>query len=291
MAGQAPLAAAVVAALYVTLSRKIDRVERRIDALERRAELVERHVGAVERQTGEVGKRLDAIDARVSAVERHVVEIRGRLDAVEKHMGEVRGRLDALDARVSAVEKQAAAIGGRLDTLEARVSAVEKQTVEMRGRLDAIEAQVSEVRRRLDEIAGRVESLASDAKLMARALGLFNTALLEMLSSKGALSEAEVRALRGYLSFTPRAASRYYTEEVRRRIAEILRAFDEGRITAAEVVELQQIAKLIEMEWRETGREDLLDYYVKLVMFIAVLRGRLYAEGKLPPEEFSRPWL
>jgi len=110
---------------------------------------------------------------------------------------------------------------------------------------------------------------------------------LEVSSAKGVFSNAEAKALSGYLSLIPSVKSRYYTEEVRRRLAEIIKAVSEDRYTAAEVKELQHIAKLIEMEWRETGREDLLDYYVKLTMLIAIL----FAEGKLPLEEYLRGWL
>jgi hypothetical protein len=56
----------------------------------------------------------------------------------------------------------------------------------------------------------------------------------------------------------------------------------EGKYGVAELKES------IYAEWRESGREGLLDYYTRLTMLIAAMRGRLAARGRPPPEELWR---
>jgi hypothetical protein len=73
--------------------------------------------------------------------------------------------------------------------------------------------------------------------------------------------------LRGVLrTLTPVARSRYYTEEVRRRLLELLDK-DVESYTWDEVAELERIAKAIYQEYIATGREDLLEYYPKLMFY------------------------
>jgi hypothetical protein len=81
--------------------------------------------------------------------------------------------------------------------------------------------------------------------------------------------------LRGVLrTLTPVARSRYYTEEVRRRLLELLDK-DVESYTWDEVAELEKIAEAIYKEYEATGREDLLNYYPKLRMYIAIIQGLL----------------
>ena len=201
----------------------------------------------------ELHKEVGELEKRVEMVERGVEELGRRVGTVEKGVEELKGLFGGLEKRVEMVERG----------------------------VKALESEVSGIGARLEEAVG-------EFKLVARVFQGYNSTLLEVLAAKGVFSSAEVKALGGYLSLIPSARSRYYTEEVRQRLSEIIKAVLEDRYTAAEVKELQHIAKLIEMEWRETGREDLLDYYVKLTMLIAMLRGRLFAEGKLPLEEYLR---
>ena len=72
---------------------------------------------------------------------------------------------------------------------------------------------------------------------------------------------------------------RYFTEEVRQRLIEILKGVKEGSYTAADVKELRRTSELIEKEGWENSRRDLLDYDFKLQMLIAILEGRLIARG------------
>lgn len=112
----------------------------------------------------------------------------------------------------------------------------------------------------------------------------FGDALITVLQSKGLLSNGEVHVLRTYLrTVTPTASSRYYTEEVRRRLLELLdKPLDE--YTWEDVYELEKIAELMFREGCETGRDDLVSYSGKLRFFIAVLKGTLLRKGKLPKQ-------
>jgi uncharacterized coiled-coil protein SlyX len=171
---------------------------------------------------------------------------------------ELRGlerRMGALEARVSAVEARIGAVETRIDRLERRVDGIE-------GLLGALREQVGEIGRRVDSLERRMDSLEGQ-------LGAVREKLEE-------------------LGTAPHAPSRYYTEEVRRRLIEVLKAVEEGKYGVAELKELERIAGLIYAEWRESGREDLLDYHTRLTMLIAMMRGRLAAQGRLPLEELWR---
>jgi hypothetical protein len=112
-----------------------------------------------------------------------------------------------------------------------------------------------------------------------RALQGFGETLIEFLAAKGVVSEPERVALRGFLATAlPPARSKYYTEEVRRRLLELLEKDD---VTAEDVRELDRISDLIYKEYLETGREDLIKYYYKLRVYIALLAGLLRSKAKL----------
>jgi hypothetical protein len=138
--------------------------------------------------------------------------------------------------------------------------------------------------RELQEIKELNERIAERLNRLEWAFQNFGSVLLDVLTAKGVMSTTEMKALAGYLKTPPPARSRYYTEEVRRRLIEILTTVEEEKFTPGDVRELQRIAKLIEKEYEETRREDLIAYYYKLQMLIAMLRGTLRAQGKWPPE-------
>jgi hypothetical protein len=115
---------------------------------------------------------------------------------------------------------------------------------------------------------------------LVRTFQIYNSTLLKVLSSKGVLTEAEAEALSSHLLCVPPAKSKFFTEEVRQRLIEILKGVKEGRYTVADVKELKRISKLIEKEGWENNRRDLLDYNLKLQMLIAILEGRLIARGE-----------
>ncbi|MGC8584211.1 MAG: hypothetical protein ACP5MH_10890 [Thermoproteus sp.] len=138
---------------------------------------------------------------------------------------------------------------------------IESVRVELGGRIDRIEARVEELARGLVQVR---ESFYG-----------YQNALIDFLAAKGLITEPEAVLLRGTLrALVPLAKSRYYTEEVRRRLIELLDK-DLKDYTWEDVAELERIAEAIDKEAWETGREDLFKYYPKLVMYIAIVRGLL----------------
>jgi len=257
MLGQAPLVAAAVAVLYVLFSREIGRVEMRI--------------GRLEGQIGELGGRLDRLEERVGRLEDRVGNLENRVGKLESRMGALEDRMGRLEDRVGNLEN-------RVGKLESRMGALEDRMGRLEDRVGNLESQIGDLGGRMDKIE---EQLAS----LGRSFQIYNSTLLKVLSTKGVLTGVEAEALAGYLSLVPPARSKYYTEEVRQRLIELIKAVREGRYTAADVRELGRIAELMEKEWEETGRRDLLDYYLKLQMLVAILEGILVSRGEWPREE------
>ena len=116
------------------------------------------------------------------------------------------------------------------------------------------------------------------------ALQGFGVTLIEFLAAKRVVSEPERVALRGFLAaMLPPVRSKYYTEEVRRRLLELLEKDD---VTADDLRELDKLSELIYKEYLETGREDLVKYYYKLRAYIALLAGLLRSKAG---QEGSKP--
>jgi polyhydroxyalkanoate synthesis regulator phasin len=178
----------------------------------------------------------------------------------------------------------------RIDKLEERVAKLEERTSKIEERLGRVESDVAELKGRvgrLEEQLGRVEGHVGQ---LVKAFQIYNSTLLKVLSSKGVLTETEAEALSSHLLYVPPAKSKYFTEEVRQRLIEILKGVKEGRYTAADVKELKRISELIEKEGWENNRRDLLDYNLKLQMLIAILEGRLIARGEWRPEWDLEDW-
>lgn len=178
----------------------------------------------------------------------------------------------------------------RIDKLEERVAKLEERTSKIEERLGRVESDVAELKGRvgrLEEQLGRVEGQVGQ---LVKAFQIYNSTLLKVLSSKGVLTETEAEALSSHLLYVPPAKSKYFTEEVRQRLIEILKGVKEGRYTAADVKELKRISELIEKEGWENNRRDLLDYNLKLQMLIAILEGRLIARGEWRPEWDLEDW-
>ncbi len=257
MLGQAPLVAAAVAVLYVLFSREIGRVEMR--------------VGRLEGQIGELGGRLERLEGRVGRLEDRVGKLESRMGALEDRMGRLEGQVGDIGRQVDGLREQ-------MGKLESRMGALEDRMGRLEDRVGRLESQIGDLGGRMDKIE---EQLAG----LGRSFQIYNSTLLKVLSTKGVLTGVEAEALAGYLSLVPPARSKYYTEEVRQRLIELIKAVREGRYTAADVRELGRIAELMEKEWEETGRRDLLDYYLKLQMLVAILEGILVSRGEWPREE------
>ena len=147
---------------------------------------------------------------------------------------------------------------------------IERVRADLRGELGGVRVEVADLKLR----SASVE----------RALQGFGETLIEFLAAKGVVSEPERVALRGSLAvMLPPARSKYYTEEVRRRLLELLEKDD---VALEDLRELDRISDLIYKEYLETGREDLIKYYYKLRIYIALLTGLLRSKaGQGQPAE------
>jgi polyhydroxyalkanoate synthesis regulator phasin len=202
---------------------------------------------------------------------------------VESDVAELKGRVGRLEERLGRVESDVAELKGRVGRLEERLGRVESDVAELKGRVGRLEEQFKGLKEQLGRMEGQVGQLV-------KAFQIYNSTLLKVLSSKGVLTETEAEALSSHLLYVPPAKSKYFTEEVRQRLIEILKGVKEGRYTAADVKELKRISELIEKEGWENNRRDLLDYNLKLQMLIAILEGRLIARGEWRPEWDLEDW-
>jgi hypothetical protein len=130
----------------------------------------------------------------------------------------------------------------------------------------------------LDERLGRLES----------AFVQFSDVLLTILGSKGMLTDTEVMALRGMTrSMVPAARSKYYTEEVRKKLIELLDK-DPREYTMGDIEELENIAELIEKEGFEAKRRDLTRYSWILRYYAMAVRA-VYIYPKLSKQMEKAP--
>lgn len=178
---------------------------------------------------------------------------------IDKVKIELKGHIDKLEKAV--------------DGLSNRVEKLEASVAELRDRVEKVESSMSELKGRVDSIAARLNALRRDVRTLAKGFYTYQTTLIDFLSAKGVVNEPEAVLLRGSLkTAVPYVQSKYYTEEVRRRLIALLDK-EIKDYTWDDVAELERIAEAIYNEYIETGREDLLDYYPKLMTYIAVVRG------------------
>ena len=136
------------------------------------------------------------------------------------------------------------------------------------------------------ELSGQISELRREVKSLASGFYNYQNTLIDFLAAKGLVTAAENVILRGTLRASiPNAKSKYYTEEVRKRLQALLdKELEE--YTWEDAAELENIAKLMYKEYIATGREDLLDYYPKLMMYAAIVRG-LLRRGELEKKQQS----
>ena len=186
---------------------------------------------------------------------------------------EIRNEVRRVERRIDKLEERVAKLEERTSKIEERLGRVEDDVAELKGRVGRLEEHFKGLKEQVGRVEGHVGQLV-------KAFQIYNSTLLKVLSSKGVLTETEAEALSSHLLYVPPAKSKYFTEEVRQRLIEILKGVKEGRYTATDVKELRRISELIEKEGWENNRRDLLDYNLKLQMLIAILEGRLIARGE-----------
>ena len=145
---------------------------------------------------------------------------------------------------------------------------------------------------RFEKVNERFEKLEKEFSSFRDVFIQYNEILVSLLEAKGMLSRGEVLALKGFLgSLRPRPASKYYTEEVARRLDELL-AKDPEELTLADLRELDRIADLIWNEGYESGRMDLREYAMKLKLYVMMVKvvfiypklRKLSEEGVVKPQ-------
>ncbi len=276
---QAPWAAVVILVLILYLERRLSEVDKRFaevnsmfSEIDRRFTDVNVGLSDVSRRLSEVESRLGKVEGRLDNVEDRLTNVEVRLDRVEERLTKVESRLEDVDRRVGEVER-------RLARVEERLGGVEKRIEGLDERMERLEERVGGLEGRLGGLELRVERLEV-------AFTGFGESMLAVLQSRGALSDSEVSALRGYLIvIRPSVMTKYYTEEVARRLDEILRK-DLDEYTWYDVFELERISRLLikesEITKDEDRREELISYAVRLRIFAALIKGRLLRKG-IPP--------
>jgi len=91
------------------------------------------------------------------------------------------------------------------------------------------------LREEVARLRGEVAKVGESVRQLARVFHAYGTALVHALSSRGVLTGAEAVILTGLLDLVPPARTKYYTEEARRRLVELLRMGAEGRLGPAEM--------------------------------------------------------
>ena len=139
--------------------------------------------------------------------------------------------------------------------------------------------------RRIDRLEYRMERLEESISRGFKQLVNFNDVLITLLQGRELLTDSEVVILRTYPhDITPQVHTKYYTEEVRKRLLELLnKPLDE--YTWDDIFELEN--DLMFKEGCKLNRDDLVDYSGKLRAFIAILKGTLLRKGKLPKPRTS----
>jgi hypothetical protein len=101
------------------------------------------------------------------------------------------------------------------------------------------------IEERFERINERIEKLERGFSSFRDVFIQYNETLLSLLEARGVLSKGEVLALKGILSpLRPHPTSKYYTEEVARRLDELL-AKDPEELTLSDLRELERIGDLI----------------------------------------------
>jgi hypothetical protein len=125
---------------------------------------------------------------------------------------------------------------------------------------------------RFEKVNERFEKFEREFSSFRDVFIQYNEILISLLEARGILSKGEVLALRGFLgSLRPQPASKYYTEEVAKRLDELL-AKDPEELTLADLRELDRIADLIWNEGYESGRVDLREYAMKLKLYVMMVK-------------------
>jgi DNA repair exonuclease SbcCD ATPase subunit len=178
-----------------------------------------------------------------------------------------------LGRKFAQIEERFRLIDERFRQIEERLRLIDERFRQIDERFRLVEGRLAQVERRLERVEARLDKLES-------AFLQFSDALLTTLGARGVLSETEVMVLKGLAkSLLPAASSKYYTEEVRRRLLELLDR-DPRDLTLGDTQEIERIAELIEQEGLERKKRDLVRY-AWLLRYYAMAVRAVYIYPKL----------
>ena len=189
---------------------------------------------------------------------------------IERMKAELERKIESLDRKIERVKEELnREIKNVQEELHKKIDGVKEEVGrEVEGVKEGLSREIEGVRGGLERVRERVEEAVN-------AFYSYENTLIDFLAVKGVVAESEAVLLRGALrSLVPLAKSKYYTEEVRKRLIELLDK-EIGDYTWSDIDELEKIAEAIRKEAWETGREDLRKYYPLLMMYTAMLRGIL----------------
>jgi DNA repair exonuclease SbcCD ATPase subunit len=165
-----------------------------------------------------------------------------------------------------------ASIEERFERINERFEKIDERFEKMDERFEKIDERFKEMDERFEKIDERIEKLERGFSSFRDVFIQYNETLLSLLEARGVLSKGEVLALKGILSpLRPHPTSKYYTEEVARRLDELL-AKDPEELTLSDLRELERIGDLIWLEGYESDRMDLREYGMKLKVYVTLVK-------------------
>ncbi|WP_069806537.1 hypothetical protein [Vulcanisaeta thermophila] len=142
---------------------------------------------------------------------------------------------------------------------------------------DRLNDRLDRLESRVNNIEGELREIRVDINNLSRSMLSFSNALIDVLAIKNVISQSEVAVLRGYLSLIPMARTKYYTKEDEEKLRYLITVKPYEDYTWDDIRTLREIADHMIKEYRETGREELIDYAYKLLFFTWVAEGHLLA--------------
>jgi len=163
-------------------------------------------------------------------------------------------------------------LGRKFALIEERFERIDERFEKIEERFGKIDERFKEMDERFERVEERIEKLERGFSSLRDVLTQYNETLLSLLEVRGVLSKGEVLALKGILSpLRPHPTSKYYTEEVARRLDELL-AKDPEELTLSDIRELERIGDLIWLEGYESDRMDLREYGMKLKVYATLVK-------------------
>jgi len=155
----------------------------------------------------------------------------------------------------------------------------------LRRELDGLKSEVKSLKSEIKDLRLNINNLGLKITGLERGVHNFSSTLLQLLRLKEVLTDGEIIALHGLLrTLYLTSSSKHYTREVAKRLWKLInKNLDD--YTWQDTLEMIKIADILREEFLDTGKEEYIDYSIKLRMFAALVQGRLMKLGKGPKPE------